>query len=159
MNHSNLTSSKVESRSRNHEKNHFRQPQLEVQGSSSSTSITPVKRQRFRFEGNNNGFNNRNCWNSNRNRNNPPNEESQSSLASLHHHQQKRIIYRGQNRSGKHFETLTSNTSPTTTTNIQTRSAELSDLPGYSYDPSSKKYYKILDNVPGQVNLFHLLFN
>uniref|UniRef100_A0A915P250 Uncharacterized protein n=3 Tax=Meloidogyne TaxID=189290 RepID=A0A915P250_9BILA len=158
MNHSNLTSSKVESRSRNHEKNHFRQPPLEVQGSSSSTSITPVKRQRFRLEGNSNGFTNRNCWNSNRSWNNPQNEESQS-LDSLHRHQQKRIIYRGQNRSGKHFETSTSNTSPTTNTNIQTRSAELSDLPGYSYDPSSKKYYKILDNVPGQPSgstLLHL---
>nr|CAD2192461.1 unnamed protein product [Meloidogyne enterolobii] len=154
MIHSNLTSSKVESRSRNHEKNHFRQPPLEVQGSSSSTSITPVKRQRFRLEGNSNGFTNRNCWNSNRSWNNPQNEEH-----SLHRHQQKRIIYRGQNRSGKHFETSTSNTSPTTNTNIQTRSAELSDLPGYSYDPSSKKYYKILDNVPGQPSgstLLHL---
>ncbi|CAK5069058.1 unnamed protein product [Meloidogyne enterolobii] len=145
MNHSNLTSSKVESRSRNHEKNHFRQPPLEVQGSSSSTSITPVKRQRFRFEGNSNGFTNRNCWNSNRNWNNPPNEESQSSLGNLH--QQKRIIYRGQNRSGKHFETSsTSNSSPTINTNIQTRSAELSDLPGYFdgyFNYKLRKFLKI----------------
>jgi hypothetical protein len=50
--------------------------------------------------------------------------------------------------------------------NIQTRSAALSDIPGffqhinliimsihfrYSYDPVTKKYYKILENIPGQV--------
>ncbi|KAL3102028.1 hypothetical protein niasHS_003437 [Heterodera schachtii] len=30
------------------------------------------------------------------------------------------------------------------------RSAELSDLPGFSYDPTTKKYYRILENGPGR---------
>uniref|UniRef100_A0A1I8B8H9 WD_REPEATS_REGION domain-containing protein n=1 Tax=Meloidogyne hapla TaxID=6305 RepID=A0A1I8B8H9_MELHA len=151
MNYSNLTSSKVESRSRNHEKNHFRQPSLEVQGSSSS-SITPVKRQRVRLDSNCNGFTNRNGWNNNRSRN--ATHENGQSLSNLQNQHQKKINYRGQNRTENYFDISTSNN-----TNIQTRSAELSDLPGYSYDPKSKKYYRILDNVPGQPSgstLLHL---
>ncbi|KAH7724548.1 Protein F47D12.9 a [Aphelenchoides avenae] len=33
---------------------------------------------------------------------------------------------------------------------LAVRSAELSDLPGFSYDPSTGKYYRILPDMPGQ---------
>ncbi|KAF7638600.1 WD_REPEATS_REGION domain-containing protein [Meloidogyne graminicola] len=161
MNHrSFLTSSQMESRSRNNEKNQFRQPYIEVQGSSSSTSITPIKRQRVRLDSINNGSTNRIGWNYNRSRNDSKENGHYS------YKQRSNINYRGQNRTIKNFESFKSNkmdktnnfNSPTLTT-IETRSEYLSDLPGYSYDPITKKYYKILENIPGQPSgstLLHL---
>jgi hypothetical protein len=103
----------------------------------SSNLITPLKKQKVRLDSNSNGFTNRIRWNNKRWNASYENEHYSRDVS--HQHQRRHGCH---NRTVKRFEYIRSNNRINTTNNctatssaidIQTRSADLSDLPGFVF--------------------------